>query len=302
MDLKQLKYFVRVADTGSFTKAAAMLSIAQSALSHHVRQLEVELKQTLLYRNGRGVVPTDAGQRLADYARGILAQVQRAQDDITDYKGPPRGHVIIGMPTNVAEFLAVPLIKDFRKSFPQATISVVQGMSATLADWLTIGRTDISLAYNPMPSAAIDICPFLDEQMYLVGRKSAGTNAPAESAPLGLKDLPKWPLIVPPHPNAKRTLLEVELAALGRKLNIGLEIDGVSLSLELIRAGFGSAVFPYTIVASQELHREFDVRPIVRPELKMSLGILTSAHQPITPLEQAVLARIKAMGPGVLMG
>jgi LysR family nitrogen assimilation transcriptional regulator len=72
MDVKQLDYFVHVADLGSFTKAASLLSVAQSALSHQVRQLEVELEQTLLYRNGRGVTPTDAGRRLLGHARGIL--------------------------------------------------------------------------------------------------------------------------------------------------------------------------------------------------------------------------------------
>ena len=72
MDVKQLDYFVHVADLGSFTKAASLLSVAQSALSHQVRQLEVELEQTLLYRNGRGVTPTDAGRRLLAHARGMV--------------------------------------------------------------------------------------------------------------------------------------------------------------------------------------------------------------------------------------
>jgi LysR family transcriptional regulator, nitrogen assimilation regulatory protein len=70
MDIKKLEYFVQVADLGSFTKAASLLSIAQSALSHQVRQLEAELQQTLLYRDGRGVTPTDAGRRLSSMREG----------------------------------------------------------------------------------------------------------------------------------------------------------------------------------------------------------------------------------------
>ena len=93
MDLKQLGYFAHVAELGSFTKAAALLSVAQSALSHQVRQLEVELKQTLLIRNGRGVAPTDAGKRLLGHARGILMQVERARDDLAESRGAPVGNV-----------------------------------------------------------------------------------------------------------------------------------------------------------------------------------------------------------------
>ena len=80
MDLKQLEYFIRVAELGSFTRAGARaLDIAQPALSRQVRLLEVELRQNLLLRNGRGATPTEAGQLLLDHARGILHQVERAR-------------------------------------------------------------------------------------------------------------------------------------------------------------------------------------------------------------------------------
>ena len=102
MDLKQLDYFVHVVETGSFTKAASLLSVAQSALSHQVRQLEVELRQVLLYRNGRGVTPTDAGKRLLAHARGILVQVNRARDELAEARDAPVGHVVLGLPATMA--------------------------------------------------------------------------------------------------------------------------------------------------------------------------------------------------------
>ena len=72
MDLKQIEYFVRVAELGSFTRAAVVLNIAQPALSRQVRLLEVELRQNLLVRNGRGAIPTEAGKVLLEHGRGIL--------------------------------------------------------------------------------------------------------------------------------------------------------------------------------------------------------------------------------------
>ena len=98
MDLKQLEYFVRVAEMGSFTHAAAALGMAQSALSRQVRLLEVELRQNLLVRNGRGVTPTEAGRLLVDHGRGILHQMARAREDMERLRGGVSGAVAIGLP------------------------------------------------------------------------------------------------------------------------------------------------------------------------------------------------------------
>src|SRR6188768_181286 len=115
MDLKQLEYFVRVAELGSFTRAAAALDIAQPALSRQVRLLEVELRQNLLVRNGRGAVPTEAGKLLLDHGRGILHQVERAREELGRVRGSLAGRVAVGLPPSVAKVLAVPLIREFRR-------------------------------------------------------------------------------------------------------------------------------------------------------------------------------------------
>ena len=118
MDLKQLEYFVRVAELGSFTRAAIELDVAQPALSRQVRQLEVELRQTLLVRNGRGAVPTEAGKLLLDHGRGILHQVERAREDLGRLRGGLAGRVALGMPNSVARVLTVPLTRAFREALP----------------------------------------------------------------------------------------------------------------------------------------------------------------------------------------
>src|SRR5436190_21648699 len=114
MDLRQLEYFVRVAELGSFTRAAVELDVAQPALSRQVRLLEVELRQTLLVRNGRGAVPTEAGKALMEHGRGILHQVQRAQDDLVRLRGGLSGRVARGLPSSLARVPAVPLLRAFR--------------------------------------------------------------------------------------------------------------------------------------------------------------------------------------------
>jgi LysR family transcriptional regulator, nitrogen assimilation regulatory protein len=151
MDLKQLEYFVRVAELGSFTRAAHALNIAQPALSRQVRLLEVELRQTLLVRNGRGAVPTEAGRLLLEHGRGILHQVQRAQEDLGRVRGALAGRVAMGLPPTLARVLTVPLTRAFLQRLPKRICRSAKACPAP-QEGLINGRLDIALLYNAQPT------------------------------------------------------------------------------------------------------------------------------------------------------
>lgn len=297
MDLKQLDYFVHVAELGSFSRAASLLSIAQSALSHKVRQLEVELKQPLLYRNGRGVIPTDAGKRLLVHARGILMQVNRSREELEEFRGAPTGHVVLAVPPSLAHPLTVPLVKGFRARFPQASLGIMEGLSASIVEWVSTGRADIGLIFNPAPSPALEIVPLLEEPMYLIGARSG-----APRAPVPLKELPRYPLIVPSRPNANRMRIESQLAYFGLKPKIALEVDGIASILDLVGDGYGYAVLPLVSLRGYRLEDAFTARPIVKPKLMIQITLVTSSQRPSTPLAQKVLALIPETAAQVITG
>src|ERR1700691_5851115 len=114
MDLKQLEYFRHVAELGSFTRAASFLSVVQPALSRQVRQLEVELGQSLFRRDGRGRVVTDAGSRPIEHTRGILMRFGRARQELEEQKNVNSGHFVSGLPPSLGRSVTVPLVKAFR--------------------------------------------------------------------------------------------------------------------------------------------------------------------------------------------
>ena len=172
MDLKQLEYFVRVAELGSFTRASNALEIAQPALSRQIRQLETELRQNLLIRNGRGVVMTDAGKLLLGHARGILHQVVRTREDLDRVRGATAGRVAIGMPPSISKVLTLPLTTAFRQKLPQAALSISEGLSLTTQDWLMSGRLDIALLYNPSYSPEVETTELFEEELYLIGHEN----------------------------------------------------------------------------------------------------------------------------------
>ena len=286
MDLKQLGYFVHVAELGSFTKAAAMLSVAQSALSHQVRQLEVELKQALLYRNGRGVTPTDAGKRLLGHARGILMQVDRARDELAETRGAPVGNVILGLPASIARVLTLPLLRSFRQSFPSASLGIVEGLSAYVIEWLVAGRVDIGLVYNATPAPAVEIHPLHEQEMFLISSKASSRAV----SPVPTRALPRYPLIIPSRPNANRMRIETLLADRGLKPRIAYEIDAIASILDLVHEGFGYAILPLDSLRGHAWARELVASPIVKPKPTIHMSLVVSSQRPATALATAMLA------------
>lgn len=290
MDLKQLEYFVRVAELGSFTRAAIALNIAQPALSRQIRLLEVELKQNLLTRNGRGAVPTEAGKLLLAHGRGILHQVDRAREELGQVRGSLAGRVALGLPTSLARALAVPLIRAFQTELPQATLSISEGLSVPMQESLINGRLDLAVLYNAQPVPELEISPLLEEDLLLVQRRS--DFLPTESSPdaITLRELATLPLVIPTRPNAIRMQVESALANVGCRLNIALEIDGVSAILDLVANGSGAAVLSRNAVDSSVRPNAFITRTIIEPELRTQISMAVSASRPAT---RTLLATMK---------
>ena len=191
MDLKQIEYFVRVAELGSFTRASVVLDIAQPALSRQVRLLEVELRQNLLVRNGRGATPTEAGKLLLEHGRGILHQVERAREELGRVRGALAGRVAIGLPPSIAKVLTVPLTRAFRVKMPDAALAISEGLSVAMRESLTTGLLDIALLYNTTPAPGIETTALLEEDLFLVQRRAPGQHAAtAHSHPLSHDILP----------------------------------------------------------------------------------------------------------------
>lgn len=287
MDLKQLEAFVRVAELGSFTRAAGVMHLSQPALSRLVRLLEVQLRQSLLVRNGRGAVPTEAGQVLLGHARGILHQVERAVEELGRVRGSLAGHVTVGLPSSLARILTVPLTRAFRLALPQATIAIIEGLTTSLRESLIAGRIDLALLYNAQPASDVDIAHLVDEELVLVQKRPPGLAEDPPPGPIALSAIGAVGLVIPSRPNAIRMHLESELFKLGVPLTITLEIDGVSAILDLVADGAGSAVLSRHAVLSSVRPAAYTMRRIQSPGLRIPIGLATSALRPTTLTQQA---------------
>ena len=289
MDLKQLEYFVRVAELGSFSRAAQVLGVAQPALSRQVRLLEVELRQNLLVRNGRGANPTEAGQLLLEHARGILYQVERAREELGRVRSGLSGRVALGLPPSVARVLTVPLTRAFRQKLPQAQLSISEGLSTAMQENLLNGRLDIAVLYNARPLAGVEHHALVEEDLMLVQARPPGLQEDPPPAPIPLQEIAGMPLVIPSRPHAIRMHVETEMAAIGCRPQIALEIDGVSAILDLVADGAGCAILSRNAVMRSVRPSAYSLRAIAPPPLRIALSIATSSLRPSTLTQQATL-------------
>lgn len=294
MNLKQLEVFVRVAQVGSFSRAAVELNLAQPALSRHVRLLETDLRTTLLQRTGRGVVLTDAGKRLFEHAVGILQLVQAARDDLAAGRDQASGRIVIGLPPSIGRMLTLPLVDAFARNLPKARVAIVEGLSAHIVEWISIGRVDLGLIHNPSPNPAIETEHVLDEPLRLVSAaKGAAPRRPPP--PLSFAELAALPLIVPEQTHAIRKLIETQAALAGRRLNIAYEVSSVTAILELVRGGHGHAVLAPSAVVASGAAAAFRTRPLAEGVLRSTLCTAVSAHKPLTPLVRQAMRLLREL-------
>jgi LysR family nitrogen assimilation transcriptional regulator len=297
MDLKQLSYFVRVAEMGSFTRASIVLDIAQPALSRQVRLLEVELRQNLLIRNGRGITLTEAGKVLLEHSRGVLHQMERLREELSRVRGSLAGRVAVGLPPTLGRILAVPLTREFKARMPDATLAIVDGLSKTMQESLLTGQLDIALVYNALPTPGIELRPLLQDELLLVqGRLDQVT----ENGPVELADIADYPLIIPGRPNALRMHVETALLNISAQPRIAMEVNSVATILDLVADGVGCAILsPHAVLTAAQPER-FTLRRIVNPGLFPLLSLATSADRPATSTQQATLDMLERIAREVL--
>jgi len=237
LDLLKLRYFSKIAEFGSFTRASHELGVAQPALSLHMRSLEEQLAVQLLTRTPRGVVVTEAGKILLTHTLAILKALDQAEAATKEQALNPTGDVSVGVLASIAPSIVVPLIQLCEQRFPKIRLTISEGDSQTLR--LAIETKTHDLAINLEEVARPTAVALFDETLYAVA--PAGHFPPGDT-PISIDDALDLPLILPTRRHGIRILLERQALMLGKAINIVREIEGLASTKAAIRAGVGFAV------------------------------------------------------------
>jgi len=274
MDTHRLRYFLRIAEEGSITRAAGLSGIAQPALSRQLQLLEDDLGVVLFRRTRRGVELTEAGERLRASTAGPLRQLELA----VHYAGSPLArlerNMLLGMPETTVDVLAAPLISSLSTVFPTAVFSVTVGSTDQMVEAMLKGAVDVALI-NPVPDERVFYREMLTEDLVLVGGPESDLEP---TRPMTFIDVVALPLVIPRSPSGAATLLQN--AALRTKVNISYRAstDSLQVTKRLIEAGLVYGVLPLAACRREVDDAHLRFAPICEPRLTQHLGVAATTQ------------------------
>jgi LysR family tcuABC transcriptional regulator len=240
MELRQLKYFVRVVELGSMGKAALDLGVVTSALSQQISRLEGELATRLLQRSTTGVVPTDAGLAFLRQAQLTLRHADAAVQAAKQAR--LSGHVSIGLAPSTAAMLGVPMLLAMHERYPAVRVHLVEALSGHLSAMLEARRLDLAVVFQSDAARGWSVIPLLDERLFVIGRTDLPGMPQGDRATLG--ELLDLPMLLPTGTHGLRALVNATFARSGAEPRVAAEIDGLALLMDAVRAGLGATLQP----------------------------------------------------------
>lgn len=265
MELRQLRYFVRIVEMGSMSRAARELDVVQSALSQQITRLESELAVRLLQRTPRGVAPTEAG--VAFFREAQLALRHADQAVRSAQQSRLSGSVSLGLAPTTATILALPLMQAMRARYPDVRLHMVESMSGHLAEMLNARALDMAVLFDsrlhgseagPAGSGQArpggrrwQVHPLIEERLFLI-RSRRHPQASVLPASMALADLALEPLILPTGQHGLRSTLDTAFAQARFTPHVVLEVDSLSMVMAAVDAGLGSSLQPWAAMGRFE--------------------------------------------------
>jgi LysR family transcriptional regulator, nitrogen assimilation regulatory protein len=283
MQFRQLRYFVKIVDAGSFSRAASVVHVAQPALSQQIAELEERLGVMLLQRSARGVRPTAAGEILYREASAILHQLDQLPSAIRPSSGEPEGTVSLGLISSLAPKLVGGILEECRTSLPKVTIRMSDADSLGLESRIAAGSVDLAVLYEDEFTTALTRNPLFRQKLYVISLEplAGQTNV------ISLRRLAEMPLVLPGLTNGRRVLIERVFADAKLTPKIALEADSLSSEMWAVRNKIGCTVLPVGDM-SHFGPNAFAKPLLIEPAIHLTCSLVHSADLPLTNAGEAV--------------
>jgi LysR family tcuABC transcriptional regulator len=253
MELRQLRYFVRVVELGSISRAALDLNLVQSALSQQITRLEGELSTRLLQRSPQGVTPTEAGVAFFREAQLTLRHAEQAIRAAQQAR--LSGTVSVGLAPTTAAVLGLPLMHAMRERYPDVRLHMVESLSGHLSAMLNARQLDLAVLFDlPMAGGQSlqtarrwSVLPLIEEDIFLISARSTRVKKLPQS--LRMSQLCDEPLILPTGPHGLRSGLNAAFSRAQVDPRVIMEMDSLAMLMDAVSAGLGSTLQPWAAVA-----------------------------------------------------
>jgi LysR family tcuABC transcriptional regulator len=285
MELRQLRYFVRVVELGSMSRAAVDLGVVQSALSQQVSRLEGELSTRLLQRGPKGVSPTEAG--LAFFRQAQLALRHADEAARAAQQARLSGSVSVGLAPTTAGILGLPLMLAVRERYPDVRLHMVESLSGHLSAMLNARQLDLAVLFDPDPGRRWSVTPLVEEKLFLIqSRTHARKPLPAKIRLADAKDLA---LILPSGSHGLRSTLDTAVSSGRMRRLLPVEIDSLALLMDAVRAGLGCTIQPWAALARvADASAAFEAAEISDARLRRLNSLCSVSDEELSPAALAV--------------
>jgi LysR family tcuABC transcriptional regulator len=285
MELRQMRYFVRVVELGSMSRAAIDLDVVQSALSQQVSRLEGELSTRLLQRTSKGVTPTPAG--LAFFQQAQLALRHADEAALAAQQSRLSGTVSVGLAPTTASVLGLPLLRAVRERYPDVRLHMVESLSGHLASMLNARQLDLAVLFDTDPGRRWSVTPLLEEKLFLIAaRVERRKPLPAKVKLSALRDLT---LILPSGSHGLRRALDQAVASARLRRIAPMEIDSLAMLMDAVRADLGATIQPAAALARlADAQSAFQLCEIADAKLQRLNSLCTLSEEELSPAALAV--------------
>ena len=293
MELRQLEYFVAVADERNFTRAAAKLHVTQPGVSAQIRQLERELGHPLLDRSGRVAALTEVGEAVLPFARAALGAVAGARLAVDELSGLLRGHVAVGMVSQCASLDIPEMLAGFHRLHPAIEITLAEGSSDHLTEGVRSGMYDLAfIGLGPVSPRGLALQVVADEPIVAAVAADSDLSG-TSSAPLTA--LADRPLISLPAGTGLRACVDAAYASCGLRPRMGFEASDPRTLARLAARGLGLAFIPASAarVDGDGLH----VITVSDPPMRGRLALTWRTEGPASQAARALIAHARAVLP-----
>jgi DNA-binding transcriptional LysR family regulator len=271
LDSRRLQQFCVLARTGSFTQTARELHLTQSGISHSMKALEHEAGCRLLDRLGKKVVLTQAGEQLLQHADKILAEMSAARDSLSALGKWGKGRLRLGASTTACQHLIPPVLREFKESFPDHTITLEPGDTTVLVDALLKHRIDLALTLEPEGEAQLEFHPLFTDELFFV---VSASHPWARAGRVEREEIPRQNYILYSKRSVTFRLIEDYFRRERVVLNTVLEVGSMEATKELVKLGLGVCILAPWIARREIEEGSLVALPLGRRKLTRRWGIL----------------------------
>ncbi|OIJ17244.1 LysR family transcriptional regulator [Anaerobacillus alkalilacustris] len=290
MELRQLRYFIEVAEREHFTQAAEHLHVAQSAISLQISKLEDELGVALFDRIGRNIKLTPIGKTFLIHSKAAIKAIDYAKEKVDEYLDPEFGTVKIGYPTSLANHLLPTVISAFKTKHPKISYHLRQGSYASLIESVKSGELDLAFL-GPVPESTADI------EAHVLFSENISVLVPAnhpasDKKSLSLSDLKHDDFVLYPNGYVLRQIAVDACKEAGFEPNVSAEGEDMDAIKGLVSAGIGVSLLPNGTFYDRTSSLTVQI-PIDTPEVQRTVGIITPKNRSLAPTEKIFFQFVK---------